>query len=159
MKIDKEMKHPLMSGKNLGKSLKIITSLFLLLFFIQPNAQAVVVLSDSTGVTTLGNELLSKKEQKKIRRWKKRLAKWTKKKEGKDRKNKFGRLGLLILLLGLISLFLTDVFFLLSLLGALVLGVIGLVKDENKTAAIFSVALPVAMFVVVLIAVASLFGE
>jgi UDP-N-acetylmuramyl pentapeptide phosphotransferase/UDP-N-acetylglucosamine-1-phosphate transferase len=104
-------------------------------------------------------ERISRKAEPKTKFWQKKLAKWTKTKEKKQRKNKFGRIGLFVLLAGVVSLFLFDPLFLLSLLIATIYGTIGLVKDERKTAAILSVAIPAGFILLVLILVGANWSE
>ena len=133
--------------------------LFLLLIFtcVVPPVYAASVIPQP--VTEAPNsQQLSKKEKKKIERWEKRKAKWTAKTKKKERKSKYGRLGLLVLLGGVVSLVFTDFLFGLALLGALILGGIGLLQDEKKTAAIISIALPVAFMTLVVIELTQIFG-
>lgn len=131
--------------------MKAIASLcvlsFLLLF---SNAQAAAIVTSPQEVA-ISRQHLSKKEKKQVRQWEKQQRKKAKKE--KQRKSKFGRIGLLILLGGVIALLLTDVLFLLALLAAMVFGIIGLMKDEKKTAALIAVGVPVAIILIALISV------
>ena len=132
--------------------------LFLLLFTcVAPPIYAASAIPQPT-TEAPSSQQLSKKEKRKAQRWEKRKAKWAAKTKKKERKSKFGRLGLLVLLGGVISLVFTDFLFGLALLGALVLGGIGLLKDEKKTAAIISIALPVAFMTLVVIELTQIFG-
>lgn len=101
----------------------------------------------------------NKKEKKRARFWKKLKAKFAKAKPDKERrKNHYGRLGLLILLAGVVLTILSGAFFALALLGAVVFGIIGIIEDEKKTAAIISFVLPVAFVLTVLVSVALVIG-
>lgn len=131
--------------------MKIFISFFLTLFLFTQNAQAAIATS-STNLSEIKTEHFSKKEKKKVRRWQKLKAKWNKFTAKKERKNKYGRLGLIVLLAGIASLVIFDGLFLLALLGAVVLGAIGLAKDERKTAAWIAVALPIVFVTIALIA-------
>ena len=138
--------------------MKITISLLFILFFINPSAQAVTS-SQGTNNFVVNNKSYSKKKKNKIIQLQKWQNKWNKNKNKKQRKSRFGRIGLLILLGGLVSLFLTDVLFLMALLGAMVFGIIGIIKDENKLAAYLAAAIPVIFILIALIAVASDLGD
>jgi len=135
----------------------LIAFCLLLFFFNTPNAKAVVAVKSSSNAAVQGTHL-TKKEKRKIRRWKKFKAKLLKSKDGKKRKSRFGRLGLIILLGGLLSLFLIDGLFLLSLIASVVLGIIGLIKDEKKLAAVLALALPLVTLATILILVGRSLG-
>ena len=121
--------------------MKAFASLFVLSFLLLfSNVQAAAVLTSSSQEVAISKEHLSRKEKKQLHKLEKQQLK--KAKKAKTRKSKFGRIGLLIILGGVISLLLTDVLFLLALLAATVFGIIGLIKDEKKTAAIVAVATP-----------------
>lgn len=138
--------------------MKTITLLFLLLLAYNPNIQAATPGSARIDVS-LGKEHISKKEEKKIRRWQKKVEKRIKKIKEKERKSKFGLLGLLVLLGGVLSLIILDALFGLALIASAVLAIIGLFKDEKKALAILVLALPVAFFMVLIIAFVSAYGE
>lgn len=132
----------------------LFTSLFLLLL-LSPNGKSAIAYS--TPSFEVSATRVTSKVKKKKNRLNKKIKKATNKKS-KERKNKFGRLGLLVLLGGIFSLVLFDALFILSLLGSIVLGIIGLMNDEKKTAAILAVALPVAFILGALIAVGIAFS-
>ena len=117
--------------------MKAIASLLVLSFLLLfSNIQAAAVLTSGAQEVAISKEHLSRKEKKQLHKLEKQQLK--KAKKAKTRKSKFGRIGLLIILGGVISLLLTDVLFLLALLTAAVFGIIGLIKDEKKTAAMSS---------------------
>lgn len=132
--------------------------LLLFFFFIPPKAQAVIAIVDSSHLVT-GHEQLSKRQKRQLRRWEKRQAKWAKKLEKKERKNKYGRLGLLILLGGVLSLVLFDFLFLLALLGAMAMGILGIIEDEKKLAAYVALAIPAALLISVVVLFVAFAGE
>lgn len=133
--------------------------LFLLLIFtcVVPPVYAASAIPHP--VTEAPNsQQLSRKEKKKIERWEKWKAKWAAKAKKKERKSKYGRIGLFVLLGGVVLLVLSEVFFILGLIGAIYFGGMGISKDENKTAAIIAAALPLAFLVIVFIQLAGIFG-
>lgn len=138
--------------------MKVILPLFFFLLFMNTSALAAAISMNADKALT--EEVhLSQKGKSKAKIWQKKLVKWVKGKDKKQRKDKFGRIGLIFLFGGLLSLFLTDVLFLFALLAAVVFGVIGLVNDERKTAAIFALALPAAVILLTLILVGSAWGQ
>jgi uncharacterized membrane protein len=128
--------------------MKAIASLLVLSFLLLlPNAEAAAVITSPQEVA-ISKEHLPRKEKKQLHKLDKQQQK-----KAKTRKSKFGRIGLLILLAGLVSLLLTDILFLAALLAAMVFGIIGLMKDEKKTAALIAVAVPAALILIALISV------
>ncbi|MEM6737268.1 MAG: hypothetical protein AAF620_14485 [Bacteroidota bacterium] len=133
-----------MTRENISFNMKITTILFVCVLAIFPKVQA------STALPILPNdqgysEHTSKKEERKTQRWEKKKAKWEAKTK-KERKNKFGRLGLLVLLGGVVLLVASEAFLILALIATFILGVIGISRDEKKTAAIISVVVPFVLY-------------
>ncbi|MEM6319859.1 MAG: hypothetical protein AAF960_19460 [Bacteroidota bacterium] len=128
-------------------SIKTYLLISLCLFFsLYANRIEAVVGNKSTTPSTV-EQPISKRQKRKVKRLNRLEVKLAKKAEKKQRKNKFGRLGLLILLGGVISLILTDVLFFLALLAAVVLGVVGIRRDEKKLAATLSLAIPLTFII------------
>ena len=121
--------------------------LFFFLTFLFHANQTEAVVASSTATPAAVEQNLSKKQKRKIKRLKKLKEKIAKKVEKKDRKNKFGRLGLLALLGGGILFILFDAL-ILALLTAMVLGAIGMLRDEKKLLAILSFSISFGLILI-----------